>query len=299
MIEMAVYTLYILYIYKTFFLNIFKMCFTPTISLTTAIIEFLVVIYLIKRIKDKSLRALPWIILILGLYQLTEFFLCTTNNQIWPKLGFIMYTFLPILLMQLFYDLSNKKLNKLTYLVPLTYAAIALFYPGFNISATCETFFLNIKNLFLWGNKALLWIYILYYGLFPLYGAYVFINNKSKINEENNQKIRICYMLIPVALILAQAILIIMFNKVNNSPIWIATSAVLIMVSIILMIMSFTKIKINAFKNILLVVLFGSVMMAYLLYQLLPEFGIRFASIYCQFSLLYAIAAILYVESTH
>ena len=34
------------------------------------------------------------------------------------------------------------------------------------------------------------------------------------------------------------------------------------------------------------------------LYQVLPEFGIRFASIYCQFSLLYAIAAILYVEST-
>ena len=94
--------MYILYIYKTFFLNILKMCFTPTISLTTAIIEFIVVIYLIKRIKDKSLRALPWIILILGLYQLTEFFLCTTDNQIWPKLGFIMYTFLPILLMQLF-----------------------------------------------------------------------------------------------------------------------------------------------------------------------------------------------------
>ena len=299
MIKIDVYTLYILYIYKTFFLNILKMCFTPTISLTTAIIEFIVVIYLIKRIKDKSLRALPWIILILGLYQLTEFFLCTTDNQIWPKLGFIMYTFLPILLMQLFYDLSNKKLNKLTYLVPLTYAVIALFYPGFNISATCETFFLNIKNLFLWENKALLWIYILYYGLFPLNGAYVFINSKNRINKENNQKIKICYMLIPVALILAQAILIIiMLNEINNPLSWIVTSVILIIVSIILMIMSFTKIKINMFKNILLAVLFGSVMMAYLLYQVLPGFGIRFASIYCQFSLLYAIAAILYVEST-
>jgi prepilin signal peptidase PulO-like enzyme (type II secretory pathway) len=132
-----------------------------------------------------------------------------------------------------------------------------------------------------------------------LNGAYVFINSKNRINKENNQKIKICYMLIPVALILAQAILIIiMLNEINNPLSWIVTSVILIIVSIILMIMSFTKIKINMFKNILLAVLFGSVMMAYLLYQVLPGFGIRFASIYCQFSLLYAIAAILYVEST-
>jgi hypothetical protein len=274
------------------------MCFTPTISLATAIIEFLVVIYLFKRIKNKSLRTLPYVILILGIYQLTEFFLCTTNNQIWPRIGFITYTFLPILLMQLFYDLANKKLNKLFYSVPIIYAGLALFHPGFIISATCESFFLNTKNVFLWANPPLLWIYVLYYGIFPFTGAYTFIKSNNSITKKGGWKIKTSYMLIPVILVLTQATIIIrMLYETNYSSGWMATSTILIIISIILLYLASTKINTALFNNLTLAVLFTSIFMAYILYQLLPGFGVKFPSIYCQFSLLYTIAAILFVES--
>jgi len=274
------------------------MCFTPIVSLTTAIIEFIVVIYLFKKIKDPRLRPLPYFIFFLGVYQLTEFLLCTTGNSIWAKIGFIAYTLLPVLLMHLFYNLSRNKLNKLFYSIPLAYSVIALIHPEFIISTTCESFFISTKNLFFWNNRPLTWVYLLYYGLFPIMGVFKLINQRRKIKNKSGWKLRTAFLLGPGALILAQAILIFLMTKESNySQNWIITSIGLLLISIIILILGFLHIKTKLFNRILFTILCSSVIITYVLYQIFPGFGLRFASIYCHFALLYTLAAILLVES--
>lgn len=274
------------------------MCFTPAISLATAIIEFLVAAYLFKKINKKELRILPYFIILLGLYQLTEFFLCTTDNQIWAKVGFISYTFLPILAAQFFYDLAKKKLNKLFYLIPIAYSLIALFYPGFSITGSCQSFYINTRNLFLFEYPIHLYIYTIYYGLIPLSGAYLYLKYQNPLTNKSTWKLKTSLSLVPVSLALAQAVIILNMLHQNGYVLnWIITSILIIFISLTLIILSFIKIDKRLFNGFLLIVLFTSVLMAYMIYQVFPGFGISFPSIYCQFALLYAIAAVLFVES--
>lgn len=272
------------------------MCFTPQISLATAIIEFIIVIYLFKRIKDKRLRALPFFVLFLGLYQLTEFFLCTTNNLLWARLGFISYTFLPILLMQFFYDLSKTKLSRFYYVLPSAYAIIALIHPYFIVSATCQSFYIEIKNLFFWDDKAILLTYFFYYGAFPLAG-YLKLFGQDK-TEKVNWKFKLAIILFPATLVLAQGVLILfMLNQSSSPKEWIITSIALIIISLSMIFLAFLDIRASLFRKILATVIFSSVIVVYVIYIILPGFGISFASIYCQFALLYSIAAILFTEA--
>ena len=274
------------------------MCFTPAVSLTTAIIEFIIVIYLFKIIKDKRLRALPYFVFFLGLYQLTEFFLCTTDNFLWSRLGFAAYTMLPILLMQLFYDLSEKKLSKLVYSIPLSYIVLSLIHPDFIVSANCEHFFVSVRNLFFSLDRGLTWLYLLYYGLFPIAGVYSLTKSKRKFKKKGNWKIKTAFLLGPAALIMAQAILIlIMVNQQNYDKSWVIIGSALLVTSISIVYLAFIHIKTNIFNKILIAILVSSIGVTYILYQLFPGFGFAFASIYCHFAILYSIAAILLVKS--
>jgi len=273
------------------------MCFTPAISLATALIEFLVAGYLFKRINKKELRFLPYIILLLGVYQLTEFFLCTTNNQFWAKLGFITYTFLPIIAAHLLYDLAKIKFNKLFYLIPIFYSLIALFYSGFSIIGNCQSFYIDIRNIYLWENFQHLWIYTLYYGLLPLRGAYLYLKHQNPLRNNSKWKLRISLILVPLALTFSEAIsLLTMMYRNGYQTNWIITSLMIIIISIILIGLSFTRIKAKTFNALLLLILFSSVFMSYAIYQVFPGFGLTFPSIFCQFALLYSISAILFTE---
>ena len=156
------------------------MCYTPIVSLATAIIEFIIVIYLFRIINDKRLRFLPYFVFFLGLYQLTEFFLCITNNLFWARLGFASYTLLPILFLQLFYDFYHKNFNKWLYAVPLSFIGLAFLHPEFISEATCSSFFVMTNSPMIRANTFLGWIYGIYY--LPLtFGLMVniFLHNRT------------------------------------------------------------------------------------------------------------------------
>ena len=124
------------------------MCFTPTISLTTAIIEFLVATYLLVKYKNYLVPAFSAILIyVLGIYQFTEFMLCTSNNPLlWAKIGFIAYSFLPAIGLNLVLRYTKRKFPSFILYIPAILATLfALFTKNFILHASCSKMFVISK----------------------------------------------------------------------------------------------------------------------------------------------------------
>ena len=180
------------------------------------------------------------LIYILGIYQFTEFMLCTSNVFLWAKLGFITYTFLPAIGLHILLKLAgNKKYNWLVYILPLFFSFWAIFKSNFIIYASCSSVFVTINNVFASQGYSLLSKgYLVYYFGFIL------------------------------AMILLAFIWI---KKEKDKP---------------------TK---------KLAILLGSAMIITLtlpliLIFILPSLKIQFPSVYCQFALLFTIAALIGIK---
>jgi len=127
------------------------MCFTPIISLSVAIIEFILATILILFFKRTTLRNFFILfIFVLGFYQFSEFMLCSTEySLLWAKIGFITYTFLPGIFLHATLRFLKRKPNIfLIYIVPVVISIIALLTPGFIIEARCETVFVTVTSIF-------------------------------------------------------------------------------------------------------------------------------------------------------
>ena len=123
---------------------LFYMCFTPIVSLSTAIFEFVVATAILVFCRKSLInRFFPLLIYILGFYQFTEFMLCTSNYPFfWAKMGFVTYSFLPAVGLHFIMKLTNRKCNYITiYMVPVIFSLMAFLKPGFIIESTCTTFF--------------------------------------------------------------------------------------------------------------------------------------------------------------
>ena len=145
------------------------MCFTPTISLSVAVIEFILATTLLFSFPKTTLRNFSAaLIYLLGFYQFTEFMLCTSGNPIfWAKLGFIAYTFLPAIGLHTALRFVNRKPNYfIIYSIPLIFGALAFYFPVI-LSASCQTFFVEVRNIFNQAgdslNAILFSIYEIYY----------------------------------------------------------------------------------------------------------------------------------------
>ena len=129
------------------------MCFNPQISIFTALIEFISATFIFIRFKKTIIiKYLTLIIFLLGLYQFTEFMLCTSYNiQLWGTIGFITYTFLPplCLVFILKYTKINFKKSFLFYLPAIAFSLIAIFTKNFIITGNCSTIFVAIQNIFI------------------------------------------------------------------------------------------------------------------------------------------------------
>ncbi|MEA3430499.1 MAG: hypothetical protein U9R08_04460 [Nanoarchaeota archaeon] len=178
------------------------MCFTPIISLSTAIIEFtlatLIIIFLKKSTTNKFFTIL---IILLGIYQFTEFMLCTSNNPIiWGILGYITYTFLPAVGVHFAVRFSKTKFkNWIIYIIPITLSSIAIFTTNFIKKSVCNTFFILVETI-LNKNLIYLWLYRTYYLTFIFIGGYI-LWKKYKI-EKNLNKRRI-HIIITSAVLIA------------------------------------------------------------------------------------------------
>lgn len=127
------------------------MCFTPKISLTTAIVEFLTSGWIYYRYpKHELTNFFVRTIILLGIYQFTEFMLCTSNNvQVWGKLGFITYTLIPpTIVFSIIKKEKIKFIHYLLFLPSLIFILTALLDKNFIIYGTCSTLFVEIANRF-------------------------------------------------------------------------------------------------------------------------------------------------------
>lgn len=186
------------------------MCFTPAISLTTAIIEFILAILILLLFKRTIItRFSALFITVLGAYQFSEFMLCTSNNiQTWVILGFIIYTFLPAIGLHAIIKFLKLKTKKwLVYTPPIIFSLIALLYRSFIIEGNCSKYFVKVKTIFFLpeiGLKLfptlLYWIY--YFGFILIfcilaYNLYKKERNKKKRRIYSIELAAVFVMVIP------------------------------------------------------------------------------------------------------
>ena len=164
------------------------MCFTPAISLSTAIIEFSLATIILLYFKKSWINSFFAIfIYVLGFYQFTEFMLCTsTNSFLWAKLGFITYTFLPALGLFFGLKINNKKRSYYSlFLIPLIFSLSALFSKNFIVYATCNRFFVSVRNVLFTNN----WYYIYWAYYFEFMLLFTLLVS-WRIKKEKDKKLK-------------------------------------------------------------------------------------------------------------
>jgi len=168
------------------------MCFTPWMSLATAIIEFVLATILILMFKRTCLRDFfAAFIYLLGAYQLVEFFLCTGGNPaFWAMLGFVIYSYLPAVGLHGVLTYTKNKVNlAFLYIVPVVATIFAFGNRSFIEGANCDAVFISVDTIL---DQAIfqipLLLYVLYYFGFIFYACVILFNDfreeRSKIRRE-------------------------------------------------------------------------------------------------------------------
>jgi hypothetical protein len=275
------------------------MCFTPLVSITTAVIEFVIVSYLFYRIKDKKLYPLAIFVFLLGLYQFTEFMLCKTNNTIlWARIGFASYTFLPFTLYHFFINATGKKNNQIIYIIPILFSIIALFYPDFINYTSCNTFHVTVESLIFNNNRILMFFYMFSYLFFPIYGVYIFSKKMKYLDLNLNTKLGV----VAAPFTLLAALLYYLLSAIyenNQIQTWLNTSVIIIVSVLLLILLSllFIKRSKKIFYQINSLILATTGVTVIILYYIVPNITLNYSSIFCHFALLYGVASVLLINS--
>jgi len=177
------------------------MCFTPAVSLTTAIIEFVLAAIIPWKYPRASLRYIfSFFLILLGFYQFTEFMLCQTGDaDLWVKIGFITYSFLPAIGLHSVFEFMNYRFNKfILYLIPIFYSIIALASSNFVLHGTCDKIFVTTVTM-LFKYPTLWTFYMLYYAGFIAVTVGVSLHEYYK---ERNRERRLLFLIMPLAVLL-------------------------------------------------------------------------------------------------
>ena len=143
--------------------------------------------------------------------------LCQSDApQLWAKIGFITYTFLPAIALHITAKYFKLRLHwSLIYLLPICYGIYAAVTSGFILSGACSTIFIFVHNILFEQSNILLsiayYLYALYYAGFIIISCAIFIKNFSR---EKKSKKRIAYLALPLGVILMSVptfILLIIF----------------------------------------------------------------------------------------
>ncbi|MBI4453684.1 hypothetical protein HY636_03495 [Candidatus Woesearchaeota archaeon] len=210
------------------------MCFSPHVSISVAIIEFVLATLILLLFRKSFIsKFMALFIYLLGFYQFTEFMVCiSANPDIWAKLGFITYTFLPAIGLHFILRIStfkfNKKLNKklsttqiillylLLYTPPVLFSLFSIFTPNFIVETSCNTIFVTIKNLlFNTDNYIKFTFYWLYYFGFITIATIISL---IKYHLEKNKYVKLFYLLGALGLLIITIpplILIVIFPALN------------------------------------------------------------------------------------
>jgi hypothetical protein len=173
------------------------MCFAPWVSLTSAILDFLVALFLLTYYRRSFFnRSAAIFISLLGLYQLTEYLLCTTQTPfLWARLGFIVYTFLPAL--GVYFGLRYTRHHysqHWIFILPVFFSLYAIFKQDFIISAQCAAVFVMVKTVLFpflqnWILSILYW-WIYYFGFVVTAGYLIYkkyLRDKNKVVKREDE----------------------------------------------------------------------------------------------------------------
>jgi hypothetical protein len=142
-------------------------CFTPLASLVTFIVEFALAFYIFFRYKMGQFnKIVVFLLLLLGLFQLSEYTVCKTNDlMIWGKIGAASITLLPILGLHLVTYLTKPtKWLSIGYIWGVIMLLAILFVPSLTIDTRCTGKFVNLST------NASTSVYTLYYFGFLMIG---------------------------------------------------------------------------------------------------------------------------------
>jgi hypothetical protein len=124
------------------------MCLTPQISFATFAIEVALAFFVFfKNPRDKLNQIGAALLLFLGLYQLNEFFICTTSQLAFTRLAIATTSFLPAFGVTAALIMMREKLARfwygLLYLPPVLFLLTFLFSGIYQTSAVCGRFFIR------------------------------------------------------------------------------------------------------------------------------------------------------------
>jgi hypothetical protein len=166
------------------------MCFTPTVSLITAIFEFLVIAFILIRFKRTVLiKFLVVFLFLLGFYQFTEFMLCTTGMSIWITIGFMTYTFLPAVGMHFVVNFTSMKsgISEWLFYVPaILFSLVAILSADFVVWYGCSGVYVAAQTLI--SNPLSLGIVSMLYILY--YFGFIFVVCALLINRMKHEKVK-------------------------------------------------------------------------------------------------------------
>ena len=198
------------------------MCFTPLLSLFIAIIEFFLATAMLLFFRKTKLRNFfALFIYLLGIYQFTEYMLCSGDIEFWGKIGFITYTFLPALYLQGILRYLRIKIREiLLYVVPIIFAFFAAIIPGFIIGGKCYGPVVGVKVLLFQPalNTGLIasLIYWTYYFGFLLAGCYLLYRDYIKQKNYVRKEIDILGIIGFLSMFVPTVMLIIIFPALSS-----------------------------------------------------------------------------------
>lgn len=193
------------------------MCFTPLISISTAIIEFVLATALLLFFPKSKFRDFFAIfIYLLGFYQFTEFMLCSGNAVFWAIAGFIVYSFLPAISLHAVLRIFRKKINLIwIYIIPVIASIFAIITPGFIIKTSCKRYFVSVGTIITSGTSFLklvaFAIYITYYLIFLFLICFIIIKDYLKQKNEIKKKIELVEIIGILFMTVPTLVLIILF----------------------------------------------------------------------------------------
>lgn len=107
-------------------------CFSPPVMLATFLIEFGFALYVVWRYKMTVVtRIVATILMLLGLFQLTEYMICGglgMNHTDWARLGYVSITILPALGIHLVLALTKVSMRPLLFSAYGTAAAFVAYF---------------------------------------------------------------------------------------------------------------------------------------------------------------------------
>ncbi|MCK5624268.1 hypothetical protein KAI04_00310 [Candidatus Pacearchaeota archaeon] len=193
------------------------MCFTPIVSISIAIVEFtLASILLLFFPKSEFRNFFAIFIYLLGLYQFTEFMLCSGNAIFWAMAGFVTYSFLPAISLHAVLRIFKKKFNIIwVYLIPSFASFFAIITPGFIIKASCEKYFISVETIMTSSPSLLLlisfMIYIAYYFGFLFFVYFIILKDYSKQKNKIKREIELIEMISILLMVIPTLVLLIIF----------------------------------------------------------------------------------------